>query len=107
MKLAKTALRRGSVILDATFARNEHRKLAEKLANVFSAPFAIAYCTAPENIILKRLRGRRGDISDADIAIYRRQKKDFQVPSGKNVVKIDTSNVVLVERGIEKVFNTL
>ena len=107
LKLARKLLKTKSVILDATFARNEHRKLAENLANVFSAPFAIAHCTAPENIILKRLRGRRGDISDADVAIYQQQKKHFQTPAGKNVVKIDTSNVVLVERGIEKVFNTL
>jgi aminoglycoside phosphotransferase family enzyme/predicted kinase len=108
LKQARIFLRKWkSVILDATFSSKNNRQLAEKLANVFSAPFAIAYCTAPENIMLKRLRGRRGDISDADVAIYRQQKKHFQTPAGKNVVKIDTSNVVLVERGIEKVFNSL
>jgi len=107
LKRARRLLRKGhSVILDATFAKKSHRKLAEMLAVVMRVPFAIAYCTAPESVIMKRFRGRRSDISDANIATYRRQKKDFMPPAGDNVIKIDTTTVQKVERGIEKVFNT-
>ncbi len=104
LKKAKIFLRKDkSVILDATFARKSHRKLAEALAIVMNTPFVIAYCTVPEKVILKRLHTRRWDISDADIAVYHKQKKDFQVPKGKCVIKIDTmqSAEQCVEKGLQ------
>jgi len=67
----------GKVILDATFLKRWQRELV--LRNFPSAVFIWVY--APEEEIVKRLKNRKGDVSDADISIYKRQKEIFEPPS--------------------------
>jgi aminoglycoside phosphotransferase family enzyme/predicted kinase len=68
--LARVALRAGwPVILDAAFLRREERSAARALAHAEGVPFAILACEAPEDVLRERLRARRGDASEADLAV--------------------------------------
>ncbi|MGV3569360.1 MAG: AAA family ATPase [Ramlibacter sp.] len=68
--LARTALQGGiPVILDAAFLRRAERQQALALAREMDAPFAILACEAPEAVLRQRLLARRGDASEAGLAV--------------------------------------
>ncbi len=62
-----------SVILDAAFLRSEERAAAEETAKRLGAPFVGLWLDAPLEVRLKRIEGRRSDVSDADCAVARAQ----------------------------------
>jgi predicted kinase len=80
-------------ILDATFNTEESRRTAvEKLANVSSEQIYIVECICPEDILISRLKARKGDYSDADIHIYRKMKQVYEpVKERERHIVIDTS----------------
>jgi predicted kinase len=80
-------------ILDATFHTEESRRHAkEKLAGVPSEQIYIVECTSPEDIIISRLKARKGDYSDADVDIYRKMKQVYEpVKEYERHMVIDTS----------------
>jgi predicted kinase len=80
-------------ILDATFNTEESRRTAvEKLANVSSEQIYIVECICPEDILISRLKARKGDYSDADIDIYRKMKQVYEpVKERERHIVIDTS----------------
>src|SRR5215218_9274476 len=58
-------------ILDGTFNTKESRRKAkEKLESVSPEQIYIVECICPEDIVLSRLKARKGDYSDADIDVY-------------------------------------
>jgi len=68
--LARTALRAGyAVILDAAFLRREERAQAQALAQSLDVPYAIVACEAPLHVLRQRIQARRGDASEADLAV--------------------------------------
>ena len=67
----------GKVILDATFLRRWQRELV--LRHFPSAVFVWVY--TPEGVIIERLKNRKGDVSDADVTVYRKQKEIFEPPT--------------------------
>ena len=67
----------GKVVLDATFLKNWQRELV--LRNFPSATFIWVW--APEEVVIQRLKTRKGDISDADVSVYRKQKEIFEPPT--------------------------
>lgn len=72
--LAALALAAGhSVILDAVFAREAERDQAEKIAKDAGADFAGLWLEAPTETLAHRLDMRRGDASDADAHVLRKQ----------------------------------
>jgi predicted kinase len=72
-------------ILDATFNTEESRKNARrKLAGVSSDQIYIVECTCPEDIVISRLKARKGDYSDADIGIYRKMKQMYEPVKDKH-----------------------
>lgn len=75
--LAEYALKYGfSVIVDATFLKQEQRTAFEELASWLDIPFTIIHCQAPETELEKRLdsRNRTGnDASEADQKIMKMQ----------------------------------
>lgn len=74
---AKELINRGEkVVLDATFLKRWQRELV--LSNFPSAVFVWVW--APEEVVIERLKKRKGDISDADISVYLRQKELFETP---------------------------
>jgi aminoglycoside phosphotransferase family enzyme/predicted kinase len=70
---ARMALQAGyPVILDAAFLRREERARAQALARELEAAFSILDCEAPLHVLRERLRARRGDASEADVAVLER-----------------------------------
>jgi predicted kinase len=66
-------------ILDATFNTEESRRKArKKLASVSPEQIYIVECICPEDIVISRLKARKGDYSDADIDIYRKMKQVYE-----------------------------
>jgi len=60
------------VILDAAFLRRDERAAAGALADELAVPFAILDCRAPPEVLRERLLARRGDASEADLAVLER-----------------------------------
>ncbi len=76
-------------ILDATFNRENFRKnLKEKLGTKKNQLFFIE-CKCAEPIVLRRLRNRKNDYSDADFRIYKKMKRQYQ-PIKTSHITIDT-----------------
>ena len=80
-------------ILDATFNTEKSRRAAiEKLVNVSSDQIYIVECICPEDVVITRLKARKGDYSDADINIYRKMKQLYEpVKEMEKHIVIDTS----------------
>jgi predicted kinase len=80
-------------ILDATFNTEESRRTAiEKLAGVSSEQIYIVECMCPEDIVISRLKARKGDYSDADIEVYKKMKQVYEpVEENERHIVIDTS----------------
>lgn len=67
---AATALDAGfPVVLDAAFLRRSERDAARTLAAERGVPFSILACEAPLPVLRKRLQERRGDASEAGVAV--------------------------------------
>jgi uncharacterized protein len=67
---AGAALRAGhSVILDAVFGRADDRRAVEVVAADCGVPFTGVWLDAPAAVLEARVAARRGDASDADVAI--------------------------------------
>ena len=74
---AKELINRGEkVVLDATFLKRWQRELV--LSNFPNALFVWVW--APEDVVIERLKKRKGDVSDADISVYLKQKVAFEIP---------------------------
>ena len=80
-------------ILDATFNTKESRRKArEKLESVSPEQIYIIECICPEDIVLSRLKARKGDYSDADIDVYRKMKQVYEpVEEKERHIVADTS----------------
>lgn len=80
-------------ILDATFNTEESRRNArKKLASVAPEQIYIVECICPEDIVISRLRARKGDYSDADINVYRKMKRVYEpVKENQRHIVADTS----------------
>ncbi len=86
IETAKRHVREGKrVVLDATFLRRWQRDLV-RLS--FDSPLFIL-ATAPEEVVRERIRSRR-DISDADFAVFLRQKEIFEPPEEIDYVEVNT-----------------
>ena len=71
-----TLLRAGrTVIADATFLDPRDRLSMEGLAADLAVPFQGIWLDAPKQILERRIQGRQGDASDADVSVLARQHK--------------------------------
>ena len=80
-------------ILDGTFNTEKSRRTAiEKFVNVSSDQIYIVECICPEDVVITRLKARKGDYSDADIDIYRKMKQQYEpVKEIEKHIVMDTS----------------
>jgi hypothetical protein len=91
---ARGALAEGAgAILDATFARREHRERAFALAREAGAEPFLVECAAPDDLTLARLRARERagtSLSDGRAELYPRQKAAFEpiaeLPPGRRLI---------------------
>jgi len=95
IKRARKLLKDGQpVILDATFGKQYHRDLAFRMAKSMKIPYWLIECFTPEKTILKFLRKRKKlkEISDADIKVYLKTKKEFEPPKipKEHYIKVNT-----------------
>lgn len=91
--IAKYLLSAGkSVIIDGTFYKKSLRARAYEVAEKTGSALEIIECTCPEDVIIKRMKRRKGReaLSDADYEVYRKIKEEFEPIERKHVV-IDTS----------------
>lgn len=65
-------------ILDATFNRERSRREVKNKLALDPSQFHIVECVCPEDVVLARLRARKGDYSDADVSVYRKMKKVYE-----------------------------
>lgn len=83
---AQRLLRQGrSVILDGSYKRQEERLALIRLARQTGAHIRFLYCSAPEEVIRKRLENRKhqkGVFSDGRWELFHQQKEDFDPLSG-------------------------
>jgi uncharacterized protein len=115
LALALAKLKNGiSVIIDASYKRQDERIKAYEAAKGIGVDFFIAECVCREDVIKKRLDARaskREDASDGRWELYHAQKKDFDkitgFPPGTHLVvdtsskqKTDTHDVIEHVRGL-------
>ena len=79
-------------ILDATLIKERSRQEIKKELDSITKNIHIIECVCPEDIIVKRLRKRRNDYSDADISVYRKMKKIYEPVKEKHIT-VDTSMI--------------
>ncbi len=81
LKQAEDCLKSGKgVIIDATFKTSQHRRQFIELASRRHLPVLFVECRASEGKTLERLKERQqrpGEVSDATVAIYLRQREEF------------------------------
>jgi aminoglycoside phosphotransferase family enzyme len=74
LERARDALGAGhSVIVDAVYAKATEREALEAVARDLDVAFQGLWLQAPEPVMAERVTGRRGDASDADVDVVRRQ----------------------------------
>jgi len=71
---ARTLLQAGrAVVLDASFIEPQTRSRAEALAREVSVPLHTAWLQAPADVLAARVLRRKGDASDATVAVLKQQ----------------------------------
>lgn len=71
----------GRVIVDATFQRDKNRQRFLQLAIDCGVRTIWLECTAPADVVERRLTERHGDASDADWSVYELVRKQWEQPS--------------------------
>lgn len=79
-------------ILDATLIKERSRQEIKKELDLITKNIHIIECVCPEDIIIKRLRRRRNNYSDADISVYKKMKKIYEPVKEKHIT-VDTSKI--------------
>jgi predicted kinase len=88
LELARELLAAGfTVIVDAAFLKREERETFRELAQDMAAPFAIASLHAPDAELRQRVRQRRNDASEADVAVLQLLQKSQQPLSVQELAK--------------------
>jgi len=100
-RAVKSLLAGRSVVVDATFARRDHRAAFVDAAARLGAPWLLVHSTASEARTAERMARRAGDArepSEADFAVYLRARERFEAPD-----ELPADRVVVVESGHEPV----
>ncbi len=85
-ELARELLAAGfTVIVDAAFLKREERETFRELAQDMAAPFAIASLHAEQAALRQRVRLRRNDASEADVAVLQLLQKSQQPLSAQEL----------------------
>jgi aminoglycoside phosphotransferase family enzyme/predicted kinase len=85
-KMARLILRAGyPVILDAAFLRRDERAQALALARELEVPLCIVDCAAPLPVLRERLLVRKGDASEADVAVLEQLRARAEPLAGEEL----------------------
>lgn len=94
LKETEECLRSGKgVIVDATFKDPKHRRQFTDISSRLRLPVFFVECRASEGKTLERLKKRQqrpGEVSDATVAVYLRQREEFvplsEIPESRRIV---------------------
>jgi hypothetical protein len=107
LTLAEGMLAAGhSVIVDATFLKREQREPFRRLATQSGVGFAILDMRAPAETLRQRLRQRKGDASDADLAVLAHQLEHYgplDEYERRDEVAVDTGREVDIEALLQQI----
>lgn len=88
-----------AVVCDAVYGLPEQRAELAAAARSAGVPFTGIWLEAPEAVLEARVAARRGDASDADVAIVRRQAETVVAPSPEEGwLRIDASGTAEATR---------
>ena len=112
LKQAEACLRLGKgVIVDATFRDPQHRRQFMELSSRLRLPALFIECRASEETTLGRLQKREqrpGEVSDATVAVYLRQRQEFvpltEIPDSRRMVVTTDGDP---DQAAGQVFNSL
>ncbi|MEX2237775.1 MAG: ATP-binding protein [Dehalococcoidia bacterium] len=77
--LAERLLAEGhTVLLDATNLREEHRLDLKHIADRLSCPLILVELTAPEGLLIQRLKGRESRPAQAGVEVYVRMRAEAE-----------------------------
>jgi predicted kinase len=90
-RIAAALARKHRVVFDATNLHERGRALLYRLADQHHASLFVVVAYAPEPVIYARLRSREasrdpGDLSDADVTVYRRMRDRAEPVRGPHIV---------------------
>ncbi len=101
-KCAKSIILAGfSVIIDASFLKNEQRKLFQVLAVECGVSFVILDFQASYEELCRRITARKNDVSEATISVLNNQLKSEQALSAQEqafVISIDTESDNILDK---------
>jgi uncharacterized protein len=107
--LARCLLRAGfPVIVDATFLHRGQRQPFAALAAELDVGFLILALDAPAQVLRQRIAARRGDASDADVAVLEAQLEHWQgLEPDERALRIDTTQEMEAGRLLNSVNSAL
>lgn len=92
-----------SVVLDASWADPLHRRVAVSVAREVRADLREVELRVPAAVAHARLRARRGDASDAGVAVHERMREAWVDWPGATVVDADADRDRVVQQGVAAV----
>lgn len=93
----------GSVVLDATFARADHRQLARALADRHGVRFRLVRVVCDPSVVERRIATRDG-VSDADIEIYQLFREKFEPIETDHAVVDNSGERAETRAQVERLF---
>lgn len=107
LQLAEHIIEAGySVVIDATFQQYSQRKPFEEFARKMGIPCTIVQLEAPIEVLQKRIKGRRGTVSDADSRVLEEQYRNYTSLEPEEMdmqVTIDTTKDINLENLLESI----
>lgn len=104
---ARQVLRTGhSVVVDAVHAHAAQREAMEHVAIDESARFAGCWLTAPEAVLVERVKRRRNDVSDATAEVIHHQLRQRMDPDAWHLVDADGPPHAVIQRCAEVLSST-
>lgn len=89
--LAEHLSKTDTCILDAVFTKEQHRNIAKEIARRNKVPIYFVEFVCDEEVVFKRIAGKRRVLSDADYQIYLKLKKEYE-PINFDHITIDTTD---------------
>jgi predicted kinase len=77
-------------ILDATFNKEDSRLEIKEKLQINDKQFHIIECFCPEEVVVSRLKSRKGDYSDATMEVYQKMKKIYESVKDEHI-QVDTT----------------
>lgn len=105
LERGRAAVARGtSAVLDATFKRREHRRAVPEIATAEGVSWRLIKVDAAENVVRKRIEDRTDDLSDADVSIHEKFRREYDPIRLDHEVVDNSDSFAATERELERRF---